>query len=123
LQVESDFAVLFLATTQPDLPTLNKIDKKFLILRKLESKTKGEVNPAIIEKESEKVFWRTNNRYVTRLDIQHLREYVSKYSLDRARICLHHSDEAHLQEMLMVFDKSNFVPPAYHPYKDESKFG
>jgi cupin fold WbuC family metalloprotein len=120
LKIKSETALLFQATVGPMLPLPKRMDLDSPTIDPLVKQSINELCPAVIEKESAKVFRRRNEGYVTRLNIENLKEYVSTSSTDRARICLHDQDDSPLHEMFMVFDKSNFIKPAFHPKKDES---
>ena len=49
-----------------------------------------------------------------------LKEYALRAKMKRARLCLHHSDDAPLHEMLIVFHRDAVTRPHRHRSKTES---
>ena len=57
---------------------------------------------------------------VTPEDLSRLREAAASSPLKRARLCLHHDHQDQVQEMVIAFCRSSYVPPHRHLDKSEA---
>ncbi len=77
--------------------------------------------PQGIKQISPDVFVLKEKTYVVdRRIIEWLKSKALASPTRRARICLHETSDEIVQEMIIAVHKTSFVPPHYHPYKEET---
>lgn len=123
LVVKSNYALFLLADVGATPIQIEKIFSETPIIPDRLNYFSNQSISTQIEKESERVFRRQDNKgAISTGHLNILQMHLKETCLDRVRICVHCSDDSLLQEMFMVFDRSILVTPAYHPEKDESIF-